>query len=79
MSIELENLTPGARLRALREQRGLTQEQLGKAVKLHPVVISYFETGQREIGPPSVLKLARFFGVDAFYFVSPTEKILAET
>jgi hypothetical protein len=79
MTTELDNLTPGARLRKLRESRGLTQVQLGKAVNMHPVMISYFETEQREIGAPSVLKFARYFGVDCFLFVKSPEKILAAT
>lgn len=79
MSIELENLKPGERLRALRESRQLTQEKLGEEVSLHPVVISYFETGQRAIGPPSALKFARFFKVDPFLFVEAPEKILSNS
>lgn len=54
----------GLRLRALREQAGLTQQQLADSSKIHRVTIARAETGTREIGLTSVLALADALAVE---------------
>ena len=46
----------GVLLRQRREQAGLTQAQLGKLIEVHPVTLSNYERGNKEI--PLVVQLA---------------------
>lgn len=46
----------GRRIRALREERGLTQEELGEKADLDPTYISGIERGRRN---PTVVILGR--------------------
>lgn len=48
----------GERLQALREQRGLTQSELGKRAGMAAASVSHFETGQRSPSLDSLVKLA---------------------
>jgi len=54
-----------ANIRRLREDAGLTQEQLAHAADLHLTDIARIETGQREPGVTIAAKIARGLGVDA--------------
>jgi transcriptional regulator with XRE-family HTH domain len=58
----------GARLRELREQRGLTQQELAERIGTTVRNISRLETGVQEATWPTVVALAKVFGVscDAF-------------
>lgn len=55
----------GGRLRTIRQQRGLTQEELGKAVRVSNRVIAYYEADGAQ--PPGALlaELARVLRVSA--------------
>lgn len=55
----------GGRLRTIRQQRGLTQDELGKAVKVSNRVIAYYESDGAQ--PPGALlaELARVLRVSA--------------
>ncbi len=55
----------GKRLRALREARGLSQEELGHRADLHRTYVSSVERGQRNVGIENVHALARALGVSA--------------
>src|SRR5262245_14022213 len=57
-----------ARLRELREQAGLTQKELAERVGTTVRNVSRLETGTQEATWPTVVALARLFGVscDAF-------------
>lgn len=50
-------------IRKLREERGITQPELGKVCGVGYVAVSRWENGQAEINTPTVLKLAKFFKV----------------
>lgn len=50
-------------LRMLREQRGITQEDLAKYLNMTKHAISKYELGERTPDPEVVLKLANYFGV----------------
>jgi len=53
----------GKRIRLLRLEREMTQEQLGARSGLHPNYICSIEKGNRNVGINSVCKLAEALGV----------------
>lgn len=53
----------GARLRALREQQGLTQKELGELVEMSHQAVARLETGNIQPTWPTVCKLAEALGV----------------
>lgn len=55
----------GARVRELRLERGLTQEQLAIAIGVHRVNLNKFEHGHTDLGVSRVRVLAEALGVDA--------------
>lgn len=54
----------GARVRALRQKAGLTQEQLAHAAGLHRAEVGFIERAEREPGITIVLPLATALGVN---------------
>lgn len=61
----------GDRVRALREQRGLSQAQLAEMVSTHPQSLSQVERGIRSLTLQQVVKLSRALKVS-------TDEILGE-
>jgi len=59
----------GIKIKKLREEIGLTQENLAKAVGLSSEFISFLELGKRDPSLESLLKIARFFKKDISYFL----------
>ncbi len=60
------------RIRNLREDRDLKQEDIAKLLNCTQACYSNYENGKREI-PPSVLeKLADFYGVSVDYLLGRT-------
>jgi transcriptional regulator with XRE-family HTH domain len=53
----------GLRLRALRAERGVSQDQLASQTGIHPTAIGRFERGAREPRLRSILRLAAGLGV----------------
>lgn len=53
------------RLRTIRQQKGLTQADLGKLADMHQRSISQFESGQHNPTLGTVIRLARALGVSA--------------
>lgn len=53
----------GLRVRALRLEAGLSQEQLAEHAGLHRTYVSSLERGQRNVGLDNILKLASALGV----------------
>lgn len=53
----------GLRVRALRQARGLSQEQLAEQADLHRTYVSSLERGQRNVGLDNIMALARALGV----------------
>ncbi len=62
-------MTFGERLRELRQDRRLTQAQLGEALKTTQRKISYLETDKNEPSIEDLKRLCRYFGVSADYFL----------
>lgn len=52
-----------ARLKELREQAGISQYELAKRASLSKQAVSLIETGKREPGWKTVVKIARALGV----------------
>ncbi|MFJ9039576.1 helix-turn-helix domain-containing protein [Streptomyces sp. NPDC102406] len=49
----------GARVRSLREQAGMSQEELAHTAGLHRTYVSSLERGQRNVGLDNIVALAR--------------------
>ncbi len=65
----------GETLRELREEKGLTQRELGKIINISDRVIGYYEANNRFPKDEYVLKqLADLFGVSLDYLVGRTNK-----
>lgn len=55
----------GRRVRAIRQQRGLTQEELGKAVKVSNRVIAYYKSDGAQPPGPLLAERAKVLRVSA--------------
>ena len=68
-------MTLGELIRELRQDRGLTQAELGKALKTTQRKISYLETDKNEPSIEDLKRLCLFFDVSADYFLGlPTRR-----
>lgn len=63
------------RLRFVRERRGMTQAELGKASKLHQTAIAHFEAGRREPSADSLRALCKGAMVSADYLLGLSERV----
>lgn len=62
------------RIRALREDKDLTQEQVGQAINVPQRTYAYYETGQR-MAPPHVFSaLAVFYHISVDYLLNLTDE-----
>src|SRR5262245_8089557 len=69
----------GVRLRRLREERGLTQAALAKALSLSPSYVNQLEQNHRPLTVPILLKVNAVFGVDVQLFSEDEEaRLIAE-
>ena len=53
----------GQRMRELRQERGMSQDDLAHACDIHPTAIGRIERGAREPRLTTILRLARGLGV----------------
>jgi transcriptional regulator with XRE-family HTH domain len=67
----------GAKIRKLREQTGLTQEDLAKSVGLSSEFISQLELGKRSPSLDSLSRIARFLEKEISYFIADKEASFA--
>jgi transcriptional regulator with XRE-family HTH domain len=58
----------GRRVRRIREQRGLSQEDLAELADIHRTYMSSVERGQRNIGLDNIVALAKALGVSPAVF-----------
>lgn len=61
------------RLRDLREDMDLTQEQLVKILKMHKTTYTNYEQGKREPPFELIIKLAKFYNVPTDYIAGLTD------
>ena len=62
------------RMRNLREDRDLTQKQVGEILNKSQQGYGHIEDGRAELKIDDLIKLCRFYGVSADYFIGMTEK-----
>ena len=62
------------RMRNLREDRDLTQKEVGKVINKSQQGYSHIEEGSAELKIDDLILLCRFYGVSADYFIGMSEK-----
>ena len=62
------------RLRDLREDADLTQQELGEMVGVPQRAYSYYEKGQRMIPPDVLCRLADYYKTSVDYLLGRTDK-----
>lgn len=61
-------------MRNLREDRNLTQKQLGEVINKSQQGYSHIEEGRAELKIDDLVRLCRFYGVSADYLIGLSEK-----
>ncbi|MFT4034596.1 MAG: short-chain fatty acyl-CoA regulator family protein [Patulibacter sp.] len=75
----MTRLLVGARIRHLREDRGLSQAQLARMLELSPSYLNQIERDHRPLTVPVLLRLTETFGVDpTFFSAEDTARLIAE-
>ena len=74
----------GDNIKRLREEKGMTQQQIADLVNMHRSNYSKVEGGQRELSIKALNKIARYFGVSLDQLVNgdgplPEEVVLEDT
>ena len=59
----------GERIKELREERGMSQEQLAKLLCCNQQTISKYEREVRDLGTQTIITLCRIFEVSADYLL----------
>ncbi len=62
------------RMRNLREDRDLSQAELGKIINKSQQGYNHIETGRAELKIEDLIKLCDFYGVSADYLIGRKEK-----
>jgi transcriptional regulator with XRE-family HTH domain len=65
---QLARVAFGQRIRQLREQRQLSQEQVAELANVHRTYMSSVERGQRNVGLDNIVAIARALGVSPAQF-----------
>jgi transcriptional regulator with XRE-family HTH domain len=60
----------GAKLKKLRTEEGMTQQQLGELLGVSKSVVSYYEVNERVPSPDTLVKISRIFHVSTDYLLS---------
>lgn len=63
------NNTVGGRIKELRKEKGLTQQQLSDILEVDRSNFSKYELGKLEISNEMLIKLAKFFDVTTDYIL----------
>lgn len=63
----------GNRIKQLREEKGIKQEELANKISVSPSAIGMYETNKREPNNEITLKIANFFGVSTDYLLGKTD------
>ncbi len=67
-------MTYRERMRALREDRDLTQSEIGGLINKSQQGYNHIETGRAELKIEDLIKLCDFYNVSADYFIGRKEK-----
>ena len=62
------------RMRNLREDRDLTQREVAEVINKSQQGYSHIEEGRAELKIDDLIKLCKFYGVSADYFIGMTEE-----
>jgi transcriptional regulator with XRE-family HTH domain len=62
------------RLKELRIESGLSQQELADALNVSKAIISYYESSKREPGFTVIIKLSKIFNVNTAYLMGETER-----
>ena len=62
-------------MRNLREDNDLTQKEVAKVINKTQQGYSHIEEGRAELKIDDMIKLCKFYGVSADYFVGLTDKV----
>ena len=62
------------RIRDMREDRDLTQQQLAEYLRCSQVCYSNYETGKREVPSDVLVRLAQFYRTSVDYLVGLTDE-----
>lgn len=68
------NLSFGERIRNLREDKDLTQNELGEQVNMTQRKISYIKRGKYEPSIDDIVSLCKFFNVSSDYLLGINDK-----
>lgn len=63
----------GERLRALREEKNISQEAFGKLFNLSQSTIAYYESNKKDPSRATLIKMAEYFGVSLDYLLGRTD------
>lgn len=69
----------GQRIKEAREEKGITQKELGAILEYSPMGISHFEKGIRELKTSDIQKMSEYFGKPMSYFLPSTTLFRAES
>ena len=62
------------RIRNVREDRDLTQKEVGQIINKSQQGYGHIEDGRAELKIDDLIKLCQFYGVSADYFIGMSEK-----
>lgn len=63
----------GRKLKELREERGMLQEDVGKLIGVNKQAVSFYELGKRQPSRDKVMKFCEFFNVKEGFFYNEEE------
>ena len=62
------------RMRNIREDRDLTQKQVGEIINKSQQGYNHIDTGREELKIEDLIKLCQFYNVSADYFIGLTDR-----
>ena len=68
----------GARIAALRKEKGLSQAELAQQLKISPSAVGMYEQGRREPAAQLLVAMAELFGVSTDYLLTGQARTPAE-
>lgn len=60
----------GSKIKELRENRNISQKELGECIGVSDVMISMYEQNKKNPSIPTITKLSEYFGVSIDYLLS---------